>query len=35
MNVALVLEYLDGGDLREYLDKKKVIQEEEAQRLFI
>lgn len=34
MKVALVLEYLEGGDLREYMDIKKVISEKEAQKLF-
>ncbi|KAL4488184.1 hypothetical protein ABPG73_001595 [Tetrahymena malaccensis] len=33
--VALILEYLDGGDLREYLNEKKILPEKEAQKLFI
>jgi hypothetical protein len=34
MSVALVLEYLDGGDMRSYLDENKILKEEEAQKLF-
>ncbi|EGR34275.1 protein kinase domain protein [Ichthyophthirius multifiliis] len=34
MSVALILEYLDGGDLRSYLDDSKIIKEDEAQKLF-
>lgn len=34
MKVALVLEYLDGGDLREYMEVKKILNEKEAQKLF-
>lgn len=34
MKVALVLEYLEGGDMRDYLNEKKVLGEKEAQKLF-
>lgn len=30
LKVALVLEYLEGGDLRDYINEKKVLGEKEA-----
>jgi hypothetical protein len=34
MKVALIFEYLDGGNLSEYMAKKKVLDESEALTLF-